>query len=423
MRTLGDFGILVSVLGAGLALTACGTSANPASTPAPATNAQAASHAAATAPGATEAPASAQLEGTAASATPTATATATPPSAPAAPEPRTTYGNPNGHAAVPAAGRAVSAAHPNRVIGNSTPQSCTSAAVVRAVAKGGVITFNCGPKPVTIVMTHTAKVVNTHRRTVIDGGGMVTLSGGGKTRILYMNTCDPKQVITTSDCWEQKWPQLVVQNLTFTDAYSAVRETKTSSYGGGAIFDQGGQLKVVNSGFINNRCYRYGPDLGGAAIRALGMYAHRPVYITSDTFRGGRCSNGGALSGLFAGFDVTNSLFAGNRAIGFGANPSSSGTRGGGSGGAIYTDGGENYNVIINGTVMRNNHAREGGGAIFFVIDTGDNGQKYHGNITLENDSHLRDNPNGEFGNAPGIFDSVDQVDTAPVIESGSTDS
>lgn len=29
--------------------------------------------------------------------------------------------------------------------------------------------------------------------TVIDGGGKVTLDGGGKIRILYMNTCDPKQ--------------------------------------------------------------------------------------------------------------------------------------------------------------------------------------------------------------------------------------
>ncbi len=169
-----------------------------------------------------------------------------------------------------------STASPATVIGGGNPRGCTSAAVVRAVAKGGVITFDCGPNPVTITMTATAKVVNTHRRTVIDGGGKVTLSGGGKVRILYMNTCDPKQVYTTSDCWQQKWPQLVVQNLTFTDAYSGVRQTKTSSYGGGAIFAEGGQLKVVNSGFFSNRCYRYGPDLGGAAIRALGMYSASP---------------------------------------------------------------------------------------------------------------------------------------------------
>jgi hypothetical protein len=31
-------------------------------------------------------------------------------------------------------------------------------------------------------------------------GGLVTLSGGGKHRILYMNTCGPRQKYTTSDC-------------------------------------------------------------------------------------------------------------------------------------------------------------------------------------------------------------------------------
>ena len=56
----------------------------------------------------------------------------------------------------------------------------------------------------------------------------------------------------------------------------------------------------MNAGFINNRCYKYGPDLGGAAIRALGMWQGSPVYITSDTFTGGRCSNGGALSSIDA---------------------------------------------------------------------------------------------------------------------------
>ena len=179
-------------------------------------------------------------------------------------------------------------------------------------------------------MKATAKVVNTSHRVVLDGGGKVTLSGGGKIRLLYMNTCDPKQKYTTTDCWQQQWPQLVVQNLTLRSAYSAVRETSTSNYGGGAIFDEGGQLKVVNSAFLDNRCYQYGPDLGGAAIRALGMYTGSPVYITHDTFTGNSCSNGAALSGLFATFDVFNSLMTDNKAIGFGANPAGSGTPGGG---------------------------------------------------------------------------------------------
>jgi hypothetical protein len=340
--------------------------------------------------------------------TPSHALAATPPAS-ASQLPR--YGNRNGRVHVPRAGRAVSTARPNHVIGHGTPASCTSAAVVRAVAMGGIITFNCGPKPVTITMTATAKVVH-GQRIVIDGGGKVTLSGGGKIRILYMNTCDPAQTYATSDCWEQQWPQLVVQNMTFTDAYSATPESKTASYGGGAIFDEGGQLKVVNSVFTGNQCYASGPDLGGAAIRATGMYMQVPVYITSDTFTGNSCSNGGALSGLYANFAVYNSLLTGNKAIGLGANPATSGTPGGGSGGAIYTDG-NGYNLLIDGTAMSGNTAREGGGAVFFVVDA-------DGGALNIDDSTLRDNPSGVFQNAPGIFDEVDSVVTSPV-EAGSS--
>jgi hypothetical protein len=319
-------------------------------------------------------------------------------------------GNPAGHQPVPAAARAVNTSHPNHVIGRGTPAGCTSAAVVKAVAEGGIITFDCGPKPVTITMTATAKVVNTSHRVVLDGGGKVTLSGGGKVRILYMNTCDAKQIYTTTDCWEQQWPQLVVQNLTFKDAYSAVRETATSNYGGGAIFDEGGQLKVVNSAFLDNRCYKSGPDLGGAAVRALGMYMRTPVYITQDTFTGNSCANGAALSGLYANFYVINSLMTNNTATGFGANPAGSGTAGGGSGGAIYTDG-NSYNLTISGTVMSGNVAPEGGDAIFYVVDAG------AGTLKIEY-STLRNDHKGAFQDAhdQGIFSEVDGRVTPPVV-------
>jgi hypothetical protein len=310
-------------------------------------------------------------------------------------------GNPDGHATVPAAGQAVAATHPDHVIGDGTPASCTSAAVVAAVAAGGVITFSCGPSPVTITTTATATVGTGSHLVVLDGGGKVTLSGGGKTEILAMNAG-----------WEQQWPELVVQNLAFTGAYSGTQQTSGSSvYGGGAIFDEGGQLKVVNSAFAGNRCFASGPDLGGGAIRAVGMYPASPVYITGDTFSGNSCSNGGALSGLFAHFDVVNCLMTGNQAIGFGANPAKAGTPGGGSGGAIYTDG-TGYDLDISGTVIRDNSAREGGGGIFFVVNSGG------GTLRIES-STLRDNPSGSFQNAPGIFDSVNGQDTQP-IEVGS---
>ena len=296
------------------------------------------------------------------------------------------------------ASTASTASRPDSVIGRGTPRSCTSAAVIRAVARGGVITFNCGRKPVTITMTATAKVVNTSHRVVLNGGGLVTLSGGGKHQILYMNTCDKKQVFTTSDCWEQEWPQLVVQNMTFVHGYSGVRQSASRPYGGGAIFAEGGQLRVVNSRFIDDACYKSGPDLGGAAIRAIGMFRGRPVYINRDTFRGGRCSNGSALSSIDASWNVINSIMTSNNATGWGANPAAGGTPGGGSGGAIYTDG-DNYNVAITGTVIRDNRAREGGGAIFFVVDNN------HGTLTIK-DSTLQHNPSGGFFTAgyPGIF-------------------
>lgn len=45
----------------------------------------------------------------------------------------------------------------DQVVGDGTPAGCTSAAVVRAVRRGGVIRFDCGPGPVTITMQQTRR--------------------------------------------------------------------------------------------------------------------------------------------------------------------------------------------------------------------------------------------------------------------------
>jgi hypothetical protein len=329
-----------------------------------------------------------------ASATPSATASATP-----SPKPKPVAtlhaGNPSGHASIPAAARPVDTSHPNHVIGTGTAASCTSAAVVKAVAAGGVTTFKCGPAPVTITMTATAKVRNDHgSRVVIDGGGLVTLSGAGKRRILYMDTCDKAQVWTTSHCDNQSTPRLTVQNITFTKGNSTGQTFEGG--GGGAIFDRGGRLAVINAKFTDNRCDPSGPDLGGAAIRALSQYNNEPVYVVNSTFTGGICSNGGGLSSIGVSWTVLNCLFTGNRAIGNGANPASSGTPGGGSGAAIYNDG-NTYLLTIAGTVMTNNNANEGGGAIFYVSND------RTGTMSIAN-STLTHNKSGKFQNYPGIF-------------------
>ena len=267
---------------------------------------------------------------------------------------------------VPAAGRAFDTSRRTRVVGRGTAASCTSAAVVAAVRSGGIITFACGPKPVTIRMRATAKVVNTSARVVLDGGGLVTLSGGGRQRILYMDTCDQAQVWTTSHCQDQSAPELVVQNMTFTDGDSSGQSFDGG--GGGAIFARGGRLRIIDSTFVRNRCDPDGPDIGGGAVRALSQSHGLPVYVVGSRFSANACSNGGALSSIGVSWTVLNSRFSDNRAIGNGANPARAGTAGGGSGGAIYNDG-DRMTLSIGGSEFAGNHANEGGGAIFFVSD------------------------------------------------------
>ena len=125
--------------------------------------------------------------------------------------PPPTPGNPGGGATIPSEAQLVDTSDPDHVVGTGTPASCTGAAVVAAVAQGGIITFDCGPDPVAIAMTATAKVFNDQPDVVLDGGGLVTLDGLNARRILYQNTCDPAQVWTTSHCQDQDHPILTVQ--------------------------------------------------------------------------------------------------------------------------------------------------------------------------------------------------------------------
>jgi hypothetical protein len=283
-----------------------------------------------------------------------------------------------------------------RVIGHGTARSCTSSAVVAAVRAGGRIRFSCGPKPVTIRMSATAKVLNTRREVVLDGGGLVTLSGEGRRRILYMDTCDPSQVFTTSHCQDQAAPRLVVENLGFADGDSTGEDFDGG--GGGAIFVRGGRLRIVSSTFVGNRCERSGPDIGGGAVRVLSQYHALPVEVVGSRFTGNVCSNGGALSSIGVSWNVARSRFVDNRAIGHGANPSRAGTPGGGSGGAIYNDG-NRFRLTITASHLAGNRAAEGGGAIFFVSND------RTGTLAIK-DSVLQRNRNDGFQTAglPGIF-------------------
>ena len=307
----------------------------------------------------------------------------------------------SGQVPVPAAGLTVDTSQPDRVVGTGSPASCTGQAVVNAVALGGKIRFNCGASPVTINMTSTAKVFNNRPDVTLDGQGLITLNGGGNVRILYQNTCDAAQVWTTASCDNQETPRLTVQNIRFVNGNSTGQ--LADGGGGGAIFVRGGQFKIVNSVFTNNRCEATGPDMGGGAVRVLDMFQGRPVYVVQSTFGGGAglgnsCSNGGALSSIGVSYSIYNSILSHNSALGNGANPQRPGTPGGGSGGAIYNDG-NTFTLSIYGSQVTDNTATEGGSAVFYVSNN------LTGSMTLS-DSVFARNSATRFGTSglPGFF-------------------
>jgi len=246
-------------------------------------------------------------------------------------------------------------------------------------------------------MDEMVKIFNdTGPRIVIDGGGLVTLSGGGERRILYMNTCDEAQVWTTPMCQNQDHPQLTIQRLAFTGGDSTGDTTEGG--GGGAVFVRGGRVKVVDTHFSDNRCDPTGPDLGGAALRVLSQFEGLPVVVARSTFRDNECSNGPALSSIGVSWRVYDSVFERNRATGVGANPARPGTPGGGNGGAIALDG-NRFTLDLIDSTLRDNVANEGGGAIFFVSNDRTGELRIAGS-TLEGNPSLGFETRGY----PGIF-------------------
>ncbi len=323
------------------------------------------------------------------------------------PAPEIPTGNPNGGAAVPADARLADVSNPTSVVGTGVPPSCNSANVVEAVRNGGTIVFDCGPDPVTIPMTETIRIFNdTGPEIVIDGGGLVTLSGGDSQRILYMNTCDQSLIWLTPRCDDQAEPRLTVQNITFANG----RSVGDDPDGGGAIFVRGGRFRAINTRFLDNECDPVGPDVAGGAVRITGTASGQMNYIVNSTFDGNTCSNGGGVGNLVAPLTILNSVFTDNLAVGSGANPARVGTPGGGNGGAIYGDGGD-FDFVVAGTRVEDNRANEGGGAVFFVSNN------RLGNLTIT-DSELRNNPSLGFETAgyPGVF----YLGEGPPIVSGS---
>jgi hypothetical protein len=239
----------------------------------------------------------------------------------------------------------VDSSAPTTVVGTGTAASCTDAAFRAAVAAGGVVSFDCGADPVTITVASEVPVPND---TTIDGGGTVTLSGGGASRILHLTSA-----------WNLATPLLTVQNLAFVEGFTSdVANTTSTAQGGGAIFEDGGSLTVIDCTFAHNQCASTGQDVSGGAINGQGVGT---LTVVGSIFSDNSGSNGGGVGTQDETVVVVNTTFANNAATGTDGNPGH-----GGDGGGLSYDG-ANISLTFCGDTFTGNQANAAGGAVFRV--------------------------------------------------------
>jgi len=220
-------------------------------------------------------------------------------------------------------------AHAGGVVGDGTPGSCTEAALNTALVGGGTVTFNCGG-PKTILITSQKTIA---QNTVIQGGGVITITGGLATRLF--------QVIAPAS--------LTLNDITLDSGFS------TGVDSGGAIYSNG-MLSLSNVTVQNSQT---GPNLCGGAIFANGVVSISNSRFSKNTadYAGGAICTGSNL--ITTTVQITNSSFSNNKAV--------STAVGSGKGGAIFVNfNGGNMTVIDSAF---NGNSAQYGGALY--IDQG----------------------------------------------------
>ncbi|MEA3334411.1 MAG: choice-of-anchor Q domain-containing protein [Chloroflexota bacterium] len=225
------------------------------------------------------------------------------------------------------------------VVGNGTPGSCTASALESALTGGGLVTFDCGPAPHTI----TAWNLLISDDTTIDGGGLITIDGGGFGGVLFVG----------------QGTTLNLQNITISGGSGSVS---------GGVYNDSGTVTVQSSRITGNTASH--DTFGGGGITSAGEASM--LTVQNSTISG---NSGGNSGGIFnqGTLTVINSVLSGNT--------------GGFRGGAIFNSrtalveastlagntndlGGGIFNqgtlTVINSTLFGNSGS-SGGGALFEV--------------------------------------------------------
>jgi len=295
-------------------------------------------------------------------------------------------------------------------VGDGTPGSCTEATLVAALTGGGLVTFNCGGA-VTIVLTSTKTISSD---TTIQGGNMITLSGGNSTRIFLVNSgvTLTLQDITIANGNDNdaggilnNGGTLNILHSTFTGNTADCTGAGTCYANGGAIKNQNiGVLNITDSSFINNSGGPEPYEARGGAI----YNADSTLNITHSLFSGNTSQEGGAIYNYSGTIQVTGvSTFTENIATKagdpsggaiynwdrltvsqttFSENHASSTSGGDAYGGAICS----RYRLTVTDSNFTDNYAASGGGhggAIWISSQSTITGSDFSGNYTDGNSS------------------------------------
>ncbi len=170
------------------------------------------------------------------------------------------------------------------VLGDGTPGSVNRAQIQTALDAGGHIVFDLGPAPQTIVLDQELVIT---REVVLDGGDLVTLSGGDAVRVVrVVPPWNPADRYTAT-----------LQRLRIVNGRTPAGATGLpGNSGAGVLVANGGawqevSLVVVGCTFVGNTATQLHQDGGGGAIYAIG--ADRVVVVDS-VFEDNSGSNGGA---------------------------------------------------------------------------------------------------------------------------------
>jgi hypothetical protein len=266
-------------------------------------------------------------------------------------------------------------------VGNGTAASCSEAAFRQALGVadalgGGLISFRCGPGPVTIPITETVTIPN---QTTVDGGNLITLQAAPPDFLYLYNVIDVEPNSTV----ELRRVSLVLGwQVVFNQGDLTVRH---STIGGGFIHsltNVSGTLTVVDS-VIRGDIWDM---IGGGILNESGILIVRnstfPTGLGSGIGNGGTATidgstftnnqwqegYGGAISN-WGTMTITHSTFADNLAYSLGGAIDNQGTltvRSSTFTGNVAVWGGGISNrgelTVINSEITGNTALIEGGG-------------------------------------------------------------